>query len=120
RRILSFQAFLHLLRGDNRVIVFGDDAPRDLTHVVQTPGTPCTQRHERYDKHPITGEQLCSEIHIPLTPQAFALVSTPKAFAIVSTPKAFPIVLTPKAFPIVLTPKAFPHCLNAEGVPPLS
>ena len=33
-RVLPFKALLHILGGNHRVIIVGDDAPRDVTHVT--------------------------------------------------------------------------------------
>src|SRR5688500_1483000 len=46
RRVLPFKALLHILGGDYRVIIVGDDTPRDVAHAAQVPGTPPPESHK--------------------------------------------------------------------------
>jgi hypothetical protein len=58
--VLPLQTLLHVLRGDDRVVVVRDDAARDAAHLKQTPRAPPAEHDQRRDKQHVTGNQLCA------------------------------------------------------------
>jgi hypothetical protein len=58
RRILPLQALLHVLRGDDGVVVLGDDAPRHGAHLVERARAPRAEQPERQDEASVAEEEL--------------------------------------------------------------
>ena len=65
-RVLPLEALLHVLRGNDRVVVVRDDAPRHSAHVAQPGGAPDAEPAERGDEDEIADEELRSETHVVL------------------------------------------------------
>jgi hypothetical protein len=56
-RILPLEAFLHVLGGDHRVVVLGDDAARYRAHLAEGSGAPRAENAQRQDEAGITEQE---------------------------------------------------------------
>src|SRR5262249_29904376 len=80
RGILPLQALLHVLRGNDGLIVLGDDVPGHGAHLVQPSGAPGAQRRERGDECEIAEEQPDPQGHAVLTKQSWVAYRFAEAF----------------------------------------
>ena len=62
RRVLALEAFLHVLRGDDRVVVLGDDSQRHGAHLAKRPGAPRAKHRERENESSVTEEELRAKL----------------------------------------------------------
>ena len=69
-RILPLQAFLHVLRGDDRVVVLGDDSARHRAHLAERPGAPRAEHAERQHEAGVPEQQLGPQLHRAHPPDA--------------------------------------------------
>ena len=63
RRVLPLQAFLHLLGGDDRLVVVADDPARCATHVAQPPRAPAAEQRQRDDEDQQRGDEHGPDAH---------------------------------------------------------
>ena len=62
--VLPFEAFLHDLDGDDRLVVFRQDALRNCARLVELPETPDPEKSDRGDEYEVAGAQLLSKRHV--------------------------------------------------------
>ena len=63
RRVLPLEALLHVLRGDDRVVVLGDDQPRHRAHLAERAGAPRAQQAQRQDESGVAEQQFRPQFH---------------------------------------------------------
>ena len=63
RGILPLEALLHVLRGDDRVVVLGDDPARHRAHLAERPGAPRAKDTERQHESRVAQQELGPQFH---------------------------------------------------------
>jgi hypothetical protein len=58
RRVLSLETFLHVLRGDDRIVVLRDDASRHGAHLAERASAPSPENAQRENESAVTEQQL--------------------------------------------------------------
>ncbi len=62
-RVLALEALLHVLRGDDRVVILGNDQPRHRAHLTERAGAPRAQQAQREDEAGVAEQQLGPQFH---------------------------------------------------------
>src|SRR5262249_37511918 len=68
-RVLTLQALLHLLRGDDGIVVLADNSIRHRAYPAEGVGAPRTQYGKSDHESEVAEQQLCAQLHSGLSPK---------------------------------------------------